>query len=152
RASTTGTASYANKTLPTDQQDAFYSLRFKIVRKTTKNLYLIKQRSRAGAFISGTYISGNGYLVFRNGVTAKSNTSKVFVTNGIWHELQLRVRTGASGAVEVWLDDARIDSLSRAESLGNAAVGSIAIGDSATGNSFEVLFDDVSVATTFIDS
>ncbi|MDQ3986384.1 MAG: metallophosphoesterase, partial [Actinomycetota bacterium] len=41
RASTTGTASYANKTLPTDQQDAFYSLRFKIVRKTTKNLYLI---------------------------------------------------------------------------------------------------------------
>ena len=147
RAASTGAPSYANKTLPTDQQDAFYSFKFKIVRKTTKNLYLIKQRTRTGGFIAGAYVNSGGYLVFRNGVTAKSNTSKVFVTNGVWHELQMHVRTGTTGAVEVWLDDVRIDPLSRAESLGTTAVGSIAIGDSASGNNFEVLYDDVAVGT-----
>jgi hypothetical protein len=84
-------------------------------------------------------------------VAATNTNSTNLVSQGVWHEAQVRVLiNGASSQVEVWLDGARISALSRTDSLGTTAIGRILLGDSSTGRSYDVAFDDVAVHTSFI--
>jgi fibronectin type 3 domain-containing protein len=57
--------------------------------------------------------------------------------------------TGTSGAIEVWLDGARVDELALTTNLGTAPIGRIQLGDNA-GGSYDVALDDVELDTQFI--
>jgi hypothetical protein len=81
-------------------------------------------------------------------VTSSTTTSTTSVSPFLWHELQVRVKvSGSTSEVETWLDGVRISALSRVDSLGTTPIGRVQIGDSSTGRTYDVLFDDVSVGT-----
>src|SRR5437899_245634 len=75
----------------------------------------------------------------------------VAVTNGAWHEAQLHVViNGTASQTEVWLDGTKISALSKTESLGTTPVGRLQLGDTTTGHTYDIAFDDVVADTTFI--
>ncbi|MDQ3941097.1 MAG: right-handed parallel beta-helix repeat-containing protein, partial [Actinomycetota bacterium] len=63
--------------------------------------------------------------------------------------MRLRVN-GASGSSETWLDGTRIQELSKTENFGATPIGRIQLADNSTGRTFDVAFDDVVAATSFI--
>lgn len=150
-----GTGAYAFTELRSPQPELFYRIKFKLLSKPTGTLYLQRFRSGSGAAISGSmlgmYINGAGKLSYRNDLTDQSSSSKTAVSEGVWHELQARIRlNGDQSQVEVWLDGARIDELSKTEALGTSPITRIQIGESAQAKTFAVVFDDVALDTRFI--
>lgn len=151
RATSTSAATYARKTLPSTQRDLYYRVRFKIISQSANTVYLLRYRTAADASIIGLFVSGSGKLGYRNDVTGVS-VSSTDVTKGVWHEVQLRTLiNGAAGATEVWYDGARVDALSRTESLGTADIGRVQLGENLSGTrSYDIAFDEVAVDGSFI--
>lgn len=150
RALASGGAAYATKNLPQAQSDVYSRIRFKVTSRGSKNVYLVKHRAINGVFAGGIFINPTGNLVFRNGVTAKTILGQIPVSSGQWHELQLRTGVGA-GQLQVWFDGSPVTPLNRSENLGSSAISAVAIGDSASGNNFNVAFDDVAVGVARIN-
>jgi len=151
RATSTGSAVFAYKQLSTVQTELYYRVRFKIISQSTNTLRLLRFQTATGSSILGLYVNKGGKLGYTNYVASTNTNSTTVVSRGVWHEAQVRVFiNGAVSQVEVWLDGIRIDSLSKADSLGTTAIGRILLGDSSTGRSYDVAFDDVSVSTSFI--
>jgi hypothetical protein len=58
---------------------------------------------------------------------------------------------GTNGQTETWLDGVRVDALSKTESLSSTPIRRIQIGENATGRTYDVAFDNVTVNTTLIN-
>jgi hypothetical protein len=152
RATSSGEPAYAWEQLSTAQNELYYFTRFKILNQGANTVYLLRFRTAAGSSMLGLYISNTGKLSYRNDVTDKSVISPTSVSRNEWHELQVHVRVaGATSATEVWFDGSKVDSLSKTEALGVAAIGRIQLGDNASGRSYDVAFDEIKVDTSFID-
>jgi hypothetical protein len=81
-----------------------------------------------------------------------TTTSSTDVAAGVWHDVQTRVRiNGANSQTEVWLDGARVGTLSKTESLGTTPIGRIQLGDNSTGRIYDAALDNVAVNPAFID-
>jgi hypothetical protein len=66
-----------------------------------------------------------------------------------WYELKVHVViNGTTSQVEVWLNGSKITALSTTLNLGTTAVGRIEVAESASGNSFDVAYDNVVVSRT----
>ncbi|HEX6287731.1 MAG TPA: metallophosphoesterase [Herpetosiphonaceae bacterium] len=155
RAIGAGKAAYAFRQLSPPQHELFYRIKFKLLSQPTSTLYLQRFRSGSGDAISGSllgiYINSAGKLSYRNDLTDKSTSSKTAVSDGVWHELQARLRIdGDQSQVELWLDGVRIDELSTTEPLGTSPIGRVQLGESANDKTFAVVFDDVAVDARFI--
>jgi Calcineurin-like phosphoesterase/Bacterial Ig domain len=151
-AQTTGAAAYASKTLGTAQSDLYYRLYFKVL-STGGQVYLNRLRAANGAAQSliAWSVSSTGRLAYRNDVTGVSTTSTTVVPTGAWQELQVHVViNGTASQTETWLNGTRISALSKTESLGTTAVGRVQFGDNATGKTFDVAYDDITVDTALI--
>jgi hypothetical protein len=147
------TPTHAYKQLPKVQKELYYRLWFKILKQGTNTVYLQRFRTSRNGAILGVFVSNTGRLGFRNDVIGASTTSATIVTPNTWHELQTHVRiNGTASEIEVWLDEARIDLLSKAENLGTTAIGRIQLGDSARGRIYDVVLDRVALSTQFIDA
>jgi parallel beta-helix repeat protein len=131
RAATTGSPTFAQRTLSSPQTDLYYRVRFKIASKTTIG-YLLRFRTATGSDIVGLNVSSAGKLSVYNRSTATTTASTTVVTNGVWHEVQLHVNQ-ATGLVEVWYDGARVDALSKPQGVGTAQIGRVELGDAAAG-------------------
>lgn len=141
----TGSTSYAYKTFA-GEPEVTYTMRFKIMSQGAASLYLGRIRTGAGGQLIGLYRGSTGKLGIRNAVSSSNTTSSTVVTTGEWHQVALRVRiNGANSETEVWLDGARVDSLSLVQSLGTTPIGRVDLGDIVTGQSFESVFDDVTI-------
>ncbi|HEX6287729.1 MAG TPA: hypothetical protein VFZ66_00990 [Herpetosiphonaceae bacterium] len=155
RATSTGTATWAYKTLSATQTELYYRVRFKLLSKDANTLYLQRFRTSGGTSILGMYVSSTGKLGYRNDAGARSTTSTTSVTTGVWHELQARLLidtvSNTAGQVEVWYDGIRVDALSKAEPLGTTPIGRIQVGENSSGRTYDVVFDDVVVDRGFIN-
>ena len=152
RATSNSLPAFAYKQLDIPQNELFYRLRFKIISQTP-TMNLLKFRTATGLSILGVFVSNNGYLGSRNDMAVASTFSTTPVSKGDWHELQVRVLiNGSAGLAEFWLDGNRVDALSKPEPFGTNPVGRIQLGENASGLSFDVAFDDVTVDTQFISS
>jgi parallel beta-helix repeat protein len=151
RGTGTGTTAYARKSLGASYSDIYFSLKFRLNSKDATTLYLSRVRTAGSGSILGMYISSTGKLGYRNDVAAMSHTSAIAPTLGVWHTLETHVVVnGASGLVETWLDGTRVDALCLTENLGTNGVGMVQIGESSTGRTFDVVFDDVEANTTCV--
>jgi chitodextrinase len=150
RATTTGPARWAYKTLGSTYADLYYRIRFKVVSQaTTANL--LKFRTSTGASLLGVYLTNTGRLAYRNDVAAQSTTSTAVVSPGAWHTLQVRVLVnGAASETETWLDDVKIAALSKSESLGTAQTGRVQLGENSADRTYDIAYDTVLVDTSFI--
>jgi hypothetical protein len=147
RASSTGAAAQSLVQLDQTASDLFYRTWFKVESQGSgSSVYLLKFRTATGASLVGVYVNSNGTLRYRNDVAGTTSSSSVVVTPGVWHELQVRLRTGA-GRVETWLDGASIAALTKNEAVGSVPIGRLQLGDNSTGRTFSVAFDDVVAST-----
>jgi chitodextrinase len=158
RATSNGTAaSYASKKLSAAYNDLYYSLRFKIISKSSStSAYVQRFRTSADGPIGGVLISSSNKLGYRNDVTASSNTSGPAVTLGVWHQVQSHLHidptNGASDQIEIWYDGALASALSVTDNFGTVAIGRVRVGDSQTTDIFDEALDEVGVNTSFIDT
>ena len=151
RAKSAGGIKYARKVLGTELSQVYYRARFKVVSQGVNVLSLIKVMSKGGKWIAGLFVKGGGQLCYRNDLTGATTLSSVVAAKGAWHTVQMRVLiNGTASQVEVWLDGARVDALSRTDSLGTTPVGQIQIGEANSGRTYDVAFDDVAVDSSFI--
>jgi len=109
RGTSSGTATYATKQLIRTENELHYRLWFKVLsQNATSQVYLQRFRTSTNGAIMGVFVNTNNKLSFRNDVSGVSSISSTTVTQGIWHELQTRVRiNGTAGETEVWLDGTR---------------------------------------------
>jgi hypothetical protein len=153
RGTSTGSATYAYTNLGAEQPEVYYRIRFKLISQGANTVNLLKFRTAANGSILGVYVTSSGKLGYRNDVAGVSTNTTTAVAPGVWHELQIRVRIeGASGQTETWLDGVRVAALSKAESLGTSAVGRLQLGDTSSGRTYDVAFDEITAGTTFIGS
>jgi hypothetical protein len=151
RGTSTGAATWAYKTLDANQNNVYYRFRFKLISLGT-NVYLMRFRTSTGTSLLGVYVTSTGKLAYRNDIAGVATTSNVNVSAGAWHDLQVRVSiNGGSGQTETWFDGVRVDALSKAESLSSTLVRRIQIGENATGRTYDVAFDNVTVNTNLIN-
>ena len=149
RQTSTSAATWGYKQFGTAQNQLFYRARFKILSMAS-NVYILKFRTSTGTSLMGVYISRTGKLAVRNDAASTTTTSTTNVTTGTWHDLEARVQVNP-GQYEVWLDGVHIDALSKTETLGNAPVGRIQLGDNSGARTYDVAMDNVQVNTNLID-
>src|SRR5215213_2307639 len=155
RGTSTGTtANFANKDLSPTQSNLYFATSFKVLSLGSTSAYLQRFRTSANGALAGIFISGTtGKLGYRNDVTASSTTNGPIVTPNVWHQLQTHVQiNGASSLVEVWLDGVQAAVLTKTDSLGTNPIGRAQLGDSSTTDVYDVVFDNVAVNTSFIDT
>jgi hypothetical protein len=147
---TTNGGTYAKKTLPSTYTDAFTRIYFNVVSSSSQ-VNLVRLRTASGTSLGYLFVNTTGKLGLRNDIAATTTTSTTAVSPG-WHALELHMRiNGTSSAIDTWLDDVHVDSLSPATTnLGTAAVGQLQIGEVQTGRTYDVVFDDVAFATQHI--
>lgn len=150
-------AAYALKQLSEQQTELYYRVWFKIAKQPEDtSLYLLRFRTARNASLLGIYVSSTGKLGYRNDVTDDTLRSATLVRHGSWHELQVHISVasdeGGEGALEIWFDGARVDALSRPEQLGAEPIDRVQLGENVAEKAYDVVFDDVAVATRFIDN
>ena len=107
-------------------------------------------RSSTGASMVNVYLSPTGKLSIRNnigGVTANSGTP---VTTETWHLVALDVSMDTSGGtIAAYLDGNLVAGLDlSSQNLGSSPITALQLGDTTSGRTFDVYFDDVAVATS----
>lgn len=154
RGNTTNGATYAKKSLPGRYADGYGQVWFAIGSQQAQ-VNLLRLRDASGASLAYAYVTAGGHLGIHNDSTGSSVTSTVTVTPG-WHALEVRRAVDttagtATGRLEVWLDGAPVASLSSAAAdVGTAPNAALQIGDTQTGRTYDVAFDDASFAPTWM--
>jgi hypothetical protein len=145
RATSTGLPAYAYKNLSAPLSELYYDGRFQVVSQGPTNVSLVRFRTAANASLVSIYRLSTGKLSYYNPITGVT-TSGPLITTGSWHELAVHVLiNGNSSLVEVSLDGTNVITKT-AEALGTTGVGRIYIGDTATGGTFDSVFDDQTVS------
>jgi Big-like domain-containing protein/fibronectin type III domain protein/calcineurin-like phosphoesterase family protein len=147
----TGSASYAYKQLAQTWPALYYSTRFYVANRGSSSVYLLRFRTATKAAIAALYVSSTGKLGMRNDTTGVSTTSTASVSSGAWHTLEFYASpNGTSGQTSVWLDGTPVAALTMTQSLGTAPIGYLQLGDTSTGKTFDVAFDDVQADPMFL--
>lgn len=153
RGQSNGVPAYAESRLGNPSTDAFFRVRFRINNQGYHPITLLRFRTVAGRPILALNVGPEGSLGYYVDVSNITVDGPQVVTLDEWHEVQVRVHIdGNASQVAVWLDEQPIDQLSRGLGLGEDTIGRIEIGDNTSGRTFDVLFDDVIVDTTYIES
>jgi hypothetical protein len=150
RATSTGTPRFAYKQLAATYGELYYRQRFYVVSQGSSTLTLGTFQTSAGNAILDFSRASTGKICLHNYVTAVAPCSATKASTGAWHTLQVRMRIGAPGSTDVWLDGIHLTSISLSQSLGSTAIGRVQLGDGASGRTYDAAFDDVTVGTAFI--
>jgi hypothetical protein len=145
RASSTGGPSHAWRSFAAETE-LTATVWLNVTSRSTA-VWLTSFRPAGGGATLLVGLNGKGKLIARNNVTKVTYVSTIVVGNGGWHELEVHAKTGTAGRFDVTFDDAPVAALSRANNLGAGTFSRLTIGDSVQGRSFNVAFDDVSLAT-----
>ena len=112
------------------------------------NLFGLK--SSSGASMVNVYLSPTGKLAVRNNIGGVTATSATAVRTGAWHLVALEVSMNPSGGViDAYLDGGQVAGLSlTSQDLGSSPITTLQLGDTSSGRTFDLYFDDVAVATS----
>ena len=146
-ASTTNGGAFAEKSLGGVYADGYVRVGFEVVSQASQ-VNLVRLRDGAGNSIGYAYVTSGGRLGFHDDATGVNTPSATIVGPG-WHALELHVGiNGASGVLQVWLDGASVGDVSATMDLGSAAIGILQIGETQTGQTYDVVYDDAAFGTS----
>jgi hypothetical protein len=144
-ARSTGSVSWAAKTLPDVTSDIEVSMWFNFTSRQSP-VWLTRLRTGSNGNLMKVMVNNGGKLVYRNDVAGVTRASTKVVSNGAWHRLQVRVTVaGTNGHVQISLDGVPVQGLDRVESMGTSPVGRVEIGNRPTGKVYDLAIDDVAV-------
>ncbi len=148
-----GGATYARKLLSATQTDLYYRIRFNLLSQGANSVNLMKFRTATDGPILSVSVNNLGQLAYRNDVAGTSVNSTVSVAKGTWQTLQVHVQiAGTSSQVQVWYNGSPVSALTCTDSLGTNPVGRIQLGENTSGLTYDVAFDDVAAALSYIGS
>jgi chitodextrinase len=144
--SSTGTTTYAYKTLPGSYTELWATAWVYVVSRST-SANVIGFRGSNGGSIVNLYLSQTGKLALRNNVGGVTSTSVTSMASGGWHQVILHALiNGTSGEVDVALDGTPVSDLSlTGQNLGTNPITSLQLGDNTAGRTYDIDFDDISV-------
>ena len=90
-------------------------------------------------------LSSTGRLALRNTLAGVTTSTGVTPSAGVWHELQVHLRTGVGGTLETWLDGNRVSAIS--DTFGGFPLIRAQLGDNTAGTAYDLAFDDVALGT-----
>ena len=93
-------------------------------------------------------VNPSGQIGYLANATNKWRWSSATLPSGVWTEVEVRTVVGAAGSVQLWVNGASV--LSRSDNTGTAPIAKIQIGDNAKGRTYDVRFDDVVAAPSFV--
>lgn len=160
-----GLGTYARKRLDRAVDDVFFRISFRVLSQGPNPVDLLSLRSGEGRNLMTVFVDQTGALALRDDVLGTTATGATRPAPNAWHALQLhatydqgRVRTalwldgravgGIGGTVRVGQSDANVLTLMRNSS--GAVVGWVELGDSESGRTYDVAFDDVIVAPAYV--
>jgi fibronectin type 3 domain-containing protein len=141
-AGTTNGGTYAKKTLPATYVDAYSRVWFDVLAQPSQ-VNLLRLRDSTGASVGYVYVDTTGLLGFHNDSTGTNSVSGFSPGPG-WHALELHVKTDpTAGVVEIWVDNTLITDLGGpGQNTGSTPIGSMQIGDTQSGRTYDVLYDN----------
>ncbi len=146
QAQASGSPAYAQAGLPTAKVEVFYRLWFKTVKQQSSSIVLQQLLTSGGGKILSVYITSQNKIGYKNETTGASTTSSAVATPFEWHKIMVRVLiNGSSSKTQVWLDGSELSALRKTHRLGTTPVGRVQFGDSSSGRSFDIAFDEVAV-------
>ncbi|MGH2662829.1 MAG: metallophosphoesterase [Actinomycetota bacterium] len=149
RATSTGTPSYALKSLGSTHQELYYRANLKVLGQGSHPLTLLWFRTAAGSNLLNLRMNPSGALQVWNFIRSSSVATSGSITKGRWYDVQVRLKVnGSQSQVQVWLDGATV--LNKTLSLGTTPIGGLLLGEPNTGRSYDVAFDDVVASTAFV--
>jgi hypothetical protein len=146
RQTSTGTATYATANI-TPQSDLYYRIHFKVLSQGANSVYLMKLRTATGVVVGGLYRQSGGQISFRNDIAGVTVPGIATVTPESWYTLELHATLNA---IEVWLMGNKLTELSGPQNLGTSPFGRLQLGDNMGSRTYDVVFDDVVVSTSYI--
>ncbi|MGH8960753.1 MAG: hypothetical protein ACRDWT_06020, partial [Jatrophihabitantaceae bacterium] len=133
-------ATYAKRTLPSTYDDGYARVAF-LVNSQVSQVNLLRLRAPDGTSLGYLYLDTSGRLGLHIDA-AGTNTVSASVPGAGWHVAELHM-TISTGVVQVWLDGAAVTSLSVSGGvLGSNPIGAVQIGETTTGRTYDVVFDD----------
>ena len=145
----TGTATYAYKTLSASHTE-LWAQSWVYVQSAVGSANLFGFRGSNGGSIINLYSSPTGKIALRNNVAEVTTTSTTPMPKGGWHLLVLHaIINGTSGSVDVSLDGTAVPGLTlTGQNLGTNPITALQLGDTSTGRTYSIDFDDVAVSTS----
>jgi hypothetical protein len=140
-----GAATWARKLLETSQPALRIDVRFRIVTPGT-TVGLVKFLVPPSSTPLTLSLRGDGRLVTWTAADG-SVVSATGAGPGAWHHLRVELATGASPRSLVVLDGATVADLSGAVTVGSSPLGGIQLGNSSSGRTYDIAFDEVVVST-----
>jgi chitodextrinase len=149
RETSTGAATYAYKNLSGSYAELWGQAWVYVASRST-SANLIGFRGSNGGSIINLYLSQTGKLALRNNAGGVTTTSATAIPTGGWHKVALHVIVnGAASSVDVSLDGATVPDLALAgQNFGTNPITSLQLGETATGRTYDIAFDDITVAQT----
>ena len=142
-----GAPTYVYNTLSPALSDFAFDGWFDVVSQAkTTTLALVRFRTATLGPVFSLFRRNDGRLAYYNEVT-KTATALAPISGGSWHHLVVHTTiNGTSGGVAVTLDGANV--LDKVDNIGAAPVGRVYVGDVLTGNTYDLVVDDLVVSTS----
>jgi hypothetical protein len=155
---TGGSAMNLRKNLGATYPELYFRTHFNLKSQASgSNVSLLWFRTGSDTGIFKTYIDGNnGRLCLRNEITL-TNTCATGVTpsQNAWHTLEMQGIVNGTGASthKIWLDGVEITALSSTTAdLGSSNIGRVYMGETTSGRTYDIVFDDVMIQDVKIGS
>jgi chitodextrinase len=146
RQTSTGTATYAYKTLPAGYAELTATAWVYVASRSTSATLFGFQKS-TGASIVNVYVDTNGRVSLRNNAGSVTTYSSTQLPNGSWHQITLHaVVNGTASSVDVTMDGASVPGLTlTGQNLGTSPIARLQLGETSTGRTYDVALDAVAV-------
>jgi chitodextrinase len=146
RETSTGTATYAYKTVPSSTELWAQGWVYVSSRSTSANLFGF--RTSSGASIVNLYVDTTGRISLRNNIGAVTTYSTTQMPLGSWHRLVLHALVnGTSSTLGVTLDGTAVPGLAlTGQDLGASPIAKLQLGETATARTYDIVLDDVAVS------
>ncbi|MFZ0158789.1 MAG: fibronectin type III domain-containing protein, partial [Kineosporiaceae bacterium] len=137
REASTGTATYASKTLPSTYNELWAQSWVYITSRST-SVNLIGFNKATSASIVVLYVDTLGRVSLRNNQGLVTTYSTVTVAPGAWHRFGLHALVnGTSSTIEATLDGAPVPGLTlTGQNLGTTPIGRFTLGETGTGRTY----------------
>jgi chitodextrinase len=147
RGSSTGTPTYAIKTLSATRTSVYFETRFNIAALKKSTVNLLRFRTASGTPLLTVYVDEPPRRIYyRNEVTG-GNFTTLNVDTGVWHTIRAHISvSGSSSLIELWYDGTKI--VTSTQNLGTNPIGQLELGNSVTGRTYDVRFDNVLATVT----
>jgi hypothetical protein len=125
----------------------YFETRFNIAALKKSTVNLLRFRTASGTPLLTVYADEPPRRIYyRNEVTG-ANFTTLNVDTGVWHDIRAHISvSGSSSLIELWYDGTKI--VTSTQNLGTAPIGQLELGNSVTGRTYDLRFDNVLATVT----